>query len=1136
MRFNVTAVGSEPMTYQWQRSTNGGTSWADLPGFTFANGSGTGFSNGHQFRVVVTNPVGAVTSRAVTLTVTGSAAPSVTVNPVNVITDVFDNAVFAVTATGAPSPTFSWQYSDDGGANWSAMFSSFGDTDVFGLDTSTVRMTRLISAMDGFQFRAVASNGVGTAATSAAATLTLTGGGPASYFTWQPLDIHAQAGNNAQIVAGVDGTPNPSLQWQRSTNGGSSWSNLSNDATFGGVTTSTLAITGTTIGMNGHLFRLNATNSGGSATSRTVTLSVASAAGAPSVTTDPSNTTQPPSGTATFTAVVSALPAPVFQWQGSTDGATFSVLSDGIFDLAGTTAPAIVSGANTRTLTIDNLDAALDGFSFRVVVSNANGSDTSAAASLTVGTGNTAPSLTAQPADTTKVVGENATFTAAANGNPAPTLQWQRSTNGGGSWSDLSENATYSGVTGATLTVTSVSLAMDGDQFRAVATNSEGSVNSNAATLTVEDGPVITTHPADVTRTVGQNATFTGGASGTPTPTLQWQRSTNGGVNWSNLTNTAPYSGVTTGTLTVTGVALVMDGDQFRVVATNSVNSVNSNAAVLTVNDGPAVTTDPANASVTYLGDPTFNVVVSGTPAPTIQWQISTNGGSSWSDLANNVTYGGVTTSTLTVSNVTVAMSGHQFRAVATNAAGSDTSAAATLTVAKATATITWSNLTRAYTGSPLSPTATTTPTGLTVDVTFDGSTTVPTNIGAYALVGTINDANYQGTSSATFSIGPSAVLGQVGPVNVAAGSATTLSVTAGGGSGATFQWQMQPTGGGAFADVAGATGSSYTIPSSQRFHGGTYRVVVTINGQSTTSSSVVVNVTAPPPNNARLVNLSTRGLSRTGDEILIPGFVIGGTGTKRLLIRTVGPTLANPPYNVGGVLPNPRMSLKRLDFSTTPASYVDIDANNDWEDNANAAEITTAMSNLGAFPFESALESALLVDLIPGQYTVFADGEAGVTGVAIVELYDADSPNPTALLANISNRGFAGVGSEVMIPGFVVSSEGPKTFLVRVVGPTLADPPYNVPGTMDDPRLQLFRTESNGSSTLLLGQDDWGDNPDSAFTASTAASIGAFELASGSADAALVVTLEPGSYTVIGSAADGVSTGVIIVEIYVVP
>jgi hypothetical protein len=187
---------------------------------------------------------------------------------------------------------------------------------------------------------------------------------------------------------------------------------------------------------------------------------------------------------------------------------------------------------------------------------------------------------------------------------------------------------------------------------------------------------------------------------------------------------------------------------------------------------------------------------------------------------------------------------------------------------------------------------------------------------------------------------------------------------------------------------------------------------------------------------------------------------------------------------------------------------------NNNWRDNTNVAALATATAQVSAFPLLADRDAALLVDLAPGQYTVFADCAGGGSGVAIVELYDVDDPAAAtdARLVNLSNRGFAGVGDEVMIPGFVISDEGPKTLLVRVVGPTIAAAPYGVAGTMSDPQLALHRHETDATNTLLFTQDNWSEHCDAGNTAQVAATVGAFALASGSKDAALVVTLSPAS------------------------
>lgn len=354
------------------------------------------------------------------------------------------------------------------------------------------------------------------------------------------------------------------------------------------------------------------------------------------------------------------------------------------------------------------------------------------------------------------------------------------------------------------------------------------------------------------------------------------------------------------------------------------------------------------------------------------------------------------------------------------------------------------------------------------------------------------------------------------------AGSQTTLELTVAGTESLALQWFLNGNA------LSGGTGASHLLPSVQRFHVGDYSVRITREDSSTFDvAPVELDVTEPVPNDARLLSLSTRALSLTGDNVLIPGFAIDGTGTKRLLIRAVGPTLGMDPFNFGNALPDPVLTLTKFNGSTfEPVQTVD-----NWVDNANADEIEDVSAQLFAFGLQSTLDAALLADLAPGQYTVVASGVGNTTGIAIVELYDADDAS-TASMTAISNRGFAGVGNDVMIPGFVVSNEGPKTFLIRVVGPGLDS--FGVDGTMADPRLTVFRREGN-VETNILENDNWGENPDAANSAQIAQQVFAFGLPTGSLDAALVATLEPGVYTVVGSAADLVSSGVILVEVYVV-
>lgn len=366
------------------------------------------------------------------------------------------------------------------------------------------------------------------------------------------------------------------------------------------------------------------------------------------------------------------------------------------------------------------------------------------------------------------------------------------------------------------------------------------------------------------------------------------------------------------------------------------------------------------------------------------------------------------------------------------------------------------------------------------------------------------------------------------------AGGSLTLSAGAFGNEALTFQWLFKGV------PIPGATGASFTLPSAQAFHAGEYSVIITrTDGSTFTVAPGTLAIAAPAPNNARLLNLSTRGLAQADANQLFPGFVVSGPGTKKLLIRAVGPSLAALGFT-SPVIPDPRMELKKFNFVTQ--LYEDYHANDDWQTNANAADIATTSATLGAFALTDTSDAALLVDLPAGQYAVVGGDKNGTSGIGMVELYDADPSTgsgqvPASSLINISNRGFCGIGDEVMIPGFVVSSEGPKTLLVRVVGPTIGSAPYHVPGAMTDPKLSLYQHDfTTNTDNLLLTQDDWGDNADAATTAQIATQVSAFPLAPGSGDAAFVVTLQPGVYTVVGSSAIAGATGVVLVEVYAVP
>ncbi|MDO8261825.1 MAG: hypothetical protein Q7T21_01220 [Gallionella sp.] len=271
----------------------------------------------------------------------------------------------------------------------------------------------------------------------------------------------------------------------------------------------------------------------------------------------------------------------------------------------------------------------------------------------------------------------------------------------------------------------------------------------------------------------------------------------------------------------------------------------------------------------------------------------------------------------------------------------------------------------------------------------------------------------------------------------------------------------------------------------------------------STINSSVPVSViTFGAGPGSRLTNLSARGQVQTGENVMIGGFVIGGAGSKKVLIRGLGPTLAS--FGVSGVLLDPMLQL--FSGSTMIAS------NDNWGSASNATEIDAT----GLAPGNT-LESAILTTLAPGAYTAVLSGVGGGSGVGIAEVYEID--HPESQMTNMSTRGQVQTGDNVMIGGFIISGDAPKTVMIRAVGPTLAN--YGVTGVLANPTLQLY-----SGSTVVATNDDWGN-------ATNAAAIYATGLAPVSPqESAILVTLAPGAYTAVVSGVGG-GTGVGIIEVF---
>lgn len=275
----------------------------------------------------------------------------------------------------------------------------------------------------------------------------------------------------------------------------------------------------------------------------------------------------------------------------------------------------------------------------------------------------------------------------------------------------------------------------------------------------------------------------------------------------------------------------------------------------------------------------------------------------------------------------------------------------------------------------------------------------------------------------------------------------------------------------------------------------------------------------------SRLINISTRGQVGTGSNLMISGFVVTGDRPKTVLVRAAGPTLASS-FNLTGTLAAPVLTLVDSQNRT-------IATNTGWGTNANAAALSATAARVGAFPFTAnSADSALLTTLTPGAYTALISGVNNGTGLSIVEVYDVDTmSNEGSRAINISTRGIAGSGQNKMIAGFVIDGASSRRVLIRAVGPTLGAAPFNVGGTLAEPQLELY----NSRNLLHATAGAWSLQSSADEIRGAAKSVSAFDLPEGSKDAAMVVTLLPGAWTVqVGGS--GNATGVVLVEVYALP
>lgn len=288
------------------------------------------------------------------------------------------------------------------------------------------------------------------------------------------------------------------------------------------------------------------------------------------------------------------------------------------------------------------------------------------------------PAITSHPSNTTVCQGTNATLNVIATGSNLG-YQWQVNTGSG--FTDLSNSGIYNNVNSPSLTIIGAQTSMHGYLYRCIVWGScAPTATSNSATLSVNPLPGISTHPASFTLCAGNPTSFTCAVSGINIG-YQWQVNT--GTGFTNLSNTAPYSGVTTNTLSLSNTTAAMNGYQYRCVISGACNaSLPTNIATLTVHALPAIITQPTNAAVCSGFNTSFTTIATGTGI-SYQWQVLTLGG--FQNLTDIAPYSGSTTSTLTISNTSATLNNYQYRCVISGTCAPDaTSSAVTLTVHEA--------------------------------------------------------------------------------------------------------------------------------------------------------------------------------------------------------------------------------------------------------------------------------------------------------------------------------------------------------------------------------------------------------------------------------------------------------------------
>ncbi len=271
----------------------------------------------------------------------------------------------------------------------------------------------------------------------------------------------------------------------------------------------------------------------------------------------------------------------------------------------------------------------------------------------------------------------------------------------------------------------------------------------------------------------------------------------------------------------------------------------------------------------------------------------------------------------------------------------------------------------------------------------------------------------------------------------------------------------------------------------------------------------------APLPATPGLLNVSTRLQVGLTDRVAIGGFIVGGTGAKKILVRALGPSLGQS--GLVGLLADPFLEL----HDQTGAV---IGTNDNWETTQLGGVIVADQQQAirdTTIPPTDPAEAAIVADLNPGTYTAVVRGASNGTGLGLAEIYDLSQSVPAAV-SNLSTRGFVQTGTNALVGGFILGGIEPSNIVVRALGPSLVQD--GLTDFLADPVLDL--RDTNG--TIVASNDNWADTQQAELEASGLAPTEAKE-------AAIYQALSPGIYTATVTGKNS-SVGVGLVEVYRLP